>query len=268
MSGHAPMRSHVDQRLRQLLESDAPNEKRSYDLLLLGAAYRMEILKAVLVERTQRVVAGGPFAGMRLLDEVSDGCYLPKLMGTYEGALHLHFDAACTRGYDAVVNIGCAEGYYAVGFARRLPQAQVHAYDIDPNARRLCANMARLNGVGERLHIADRFDGAMFAGFAGKRTLVVCDIEGGEVDLIRPDLFPALRGMDLIMELHDWGGNPASTIVPPRFAATHEVVVLDGRSRAGRLPDALSTLSELDQMVVTWEGRREQTPWAVMTARA
>jgi hypothetical protein len=39
------------------------------------------------------------------------------------------------------------EGYYAVGFALRMPDAIVYAFDIDPTAQHYCANLAKLNCV-------------------------------------------------------------------------------------------------------------------------
>jgi methylase of polypeptide subunit release factors len=51
-----------------------------------------------------------------------------------EEELHPSNLRAFDEGYDRVVDVGCAEGYSAVGFARRLPSVEVLADDIDPKA--------------------------------------------------------------------------------------------------------------------------------------
>jgi hypothetical protein len=257
-------REQFDQEVRRLLSRDLPDHVRSQEFLMLAAGYRMSLLKDVLVDH-YRTVPAGPFAGMRVIERVSDGCFIPKLMGSYETPLHPHIERACTAGYDVVVNIGCAEGYYAVGFARRMPSTPVHAFDIDPGARDCCREMAVLNGVDGSITIGAAFDGRMFDGYAGKRVLVFCDIEGAEVELLDPARFPALRGMDIIAELHDTPQGKTWNAIPARFSGTHRVTVATGRDRRLAVPTELGALRELDQLLLLWEARSSPTPWAVMT---
>src|SRR6478672_6897407 len=66
------------------------------------------------------VVQHGPFKGMKYPGVNSVGSALiPKLLGSYERELHPLIDSICAGQYDQVVDIGCAEGYYAVGLAMR-----------------------------------------------------------------------------------------------------------------------------------------------------
>jgi hypothetical protein len=60
--------------------------------------------------------------------------------------LHDIVETAITRRYDRVINVGCAEGYYAVGFATRMPETDVIAFDIDPIARRQTRHLAAMAG--------------------------------------------------------------------------------------------------------------------------
>ena len=48
---------------------------------------------------------------------------LPKLLGCYEAALQPHLLALAEGRPVVVQKIGCAEGWYAVGMARLLPNA-------------------------------------------------------------------------------------------------------------------------------------------------
>jgi hypothetical protein len=71
----------------------------------------------------------GPFRGMTMIFRQNDmiSAFVPRLLGFYEQDLHQQVEAAIERGYGAVATIGCAEGYYAVGLARRMPASLSNA---------------------------------------------------------------------------------------------------------------------------------------------
>src|SRR5438105_426555 len=81
------------------------------------------LLEADLRELT---VLDGPFRGLRYPSASSlHSGLLPKLLGTYEAELHGPIEHLLkSRTYGAVVDVGAAEGYYAVGFALRCPEAR------------------------------------------------------------------------------------------------------------------------------------------------
>src|SRR5262249_11358606 len=148
--------------------------------------------------RLGRAVTAGPFAGMELLPnfEVDSASPVLKLLGLYESHLDAAVEEAIARRPLVVANIGCADGYYAVGLARRLPDATVPAYDLAHSARTGTAELAQLNGVSDRVRIHGRC--RVFPPGVG---LVVCDIEGGESGLLRD--VDALHRAALIVETHD-----------------------------------------------------------------
>jgi methylase of polypeptide subunit release factors len=77
------------------------------------------------------------------------------LLGCYERELAGLVEKLCLYPYTEIIDIGCAEGYYANGFARRHRQAFVYAFDSDPRARHLCRQMALLNEVADRVSVND-----------------------------------------------------------------------------------------------------------------
>jgi hypothetical protein len=151
--------------------------------------------------------------------------------------------------------------------ARLLPNCTIYTYDTNPNAQNLCGQLARQNGVAERMVIGGELRGEAFETFANRKTLVVCDIEGGEAKLLDPERFPALRRMDVIVELHDGAQRKCSEIVPDRFAATHDVKLVHRSLRDVELPRIFDQLGDLDRLLALWEWRVGPTPWAIMTAK-
>ena len=191
------------------------------------------------------------------------------MLGFYEAELHPHVEAAVARGYRRVVNVGCASGYYAVGLARRLPDATIHAFDRSQPARDACAALARENAVEEQIRLGGEFSGPEFEELIGDATHVVCDIEGGELEVLDPARFPALRRADVIVELHDALIPGVSAEVVARFEATHEVeLVREDEHPALPLPDWLASLGGVERYIATHGGGRwGPTPWAVMRVR-
>lgn len=237
------------------------------NVLRFAAKHRAFLLQNTLLEEYGPKILGGPFQGMRFVRQVSEGCCVPKLLGCYEQELHPHVEQAIARDYSQVLNIGVAEGYYAVGLARRMLRTKVFAFDIDLNAQRTCAALARENGVADRVQIAGLFRGEDFAHYREPRTLLVCDIEGAERELLDPQAYPALAGMDIIVELHDCLVPGLSLEIPRRFSATHEITLVKQSGRAQPLPPLFDELSHLDQLLAVWEWRSGPTPWAIMLAR-
>jgi hypothetical protein len=192
---------------------------------------------------------------------------MPRLLGTYEAELHPHIRVFAEEGIDVVIDVGCAEGYYAVGLARLLPQVTIQAHDIDPNARRACADLAALNNVADRVIIGGEFKPEDFQAFAGRRVLVMVDAEGAELDVLQPALSPALAAMNLIVETHDVWRPGVLKELTERFAPTHEIVRVDQQGKSAELPEWLRGLSHLDQLIAVWEWRHRPTPWLVLRPR-
>lgn len=237
-------------------------------LLQALARWRSRILANAVVARNGTTVQSGPFAGMNYVAQASEGCLLPRLLGSYESELHATIRTFAALGLDAIIDIGCAEGYYAVGLARLAVKVAVHAFDIDPVARKACAELAARNDVAERVHIGGEFKGEDFAGFAEQKVLVVMDAEGAEDDLLRPEQWPALRGMNLLVETHNNYRPGVTQRLIDRFAPSHDIEEIEQCPRIMARPDWLKKLSHLDQLIAIWEWRARPTPWLVMRPKA
>ena len=84
------------------------------------------------------------------------------------------------------------------------------------------------------------FNGEDFARYP-ERTLVFCDIEGAEDALLDPDKRPALRKMDLIVELHECFQPDIARKVCARFAASHDIAMVLHHGRDVELPRRSAT---------------------------
>lgn len=249
-------------------KAPVPSEPQLNQMLRVLAIWRSRGLAAAYIRQHGSRILQGPFAGMEYVSRATEGALTPRLLGAYESELHPALARFAAEAPDCVIDVGCAEGYYAVGLARLMPQATIYAYDIDPAARAACTELASLNGVSHRVVIGERFEPTGFEAFAGRRCLVMVDIEGAEDDLLRPDLSPALAGMNLIVETHDVYRPGVLERLLERFSPTHDIERLDQQPKTMPLPDWMGSLGHLDQLLAVWEFRVRPTPWLVMTPKA
>jgi len=245
----------------------APDTQELNEVLRRLGRWRSRLLANTYVSRQGTVIAQGIFAGMDYLDDATEGALIPRLLGVYESELHPHLKAFAEAGLDCVIDVGCAEGYYAVGLARMMSKVTVYAHDIDPAAREACAGLAARNGVSERVIVGGEFAPDGFEAFAGRRVLVMVDAEGAEVDVLQPALSPALARMNLIVETHDLIRPGAMAAMVERFSPTHEIVRVTQQPKTFAVPDWLQELPHLDQLLAVWEWRASPTPWLVMTPK-
>ncbi len=253
--------------VKPLWESSEPDHIRMRQVWSMLTGLQGVVLSRILRDRVGNKVMLGPFKGMELTPDVQDAHFAPYLLGCYEWELHKVVEQAITHHYAQILNIGCYFGYYSIGFARRMPQIKAYAYDIDDKARKKCARMVEANGVDDRVIIGERFNGEDYARMAGPETLVIMDIEGAEYELLNPDKYPALRGMDVIVEMHDCYNPLISETIAHRFESSHHIEIFPNQPFYFPLEKIFGTgyvPNHFDSLIATWEGREGPTPWAVL----
>ena len=223
----------------------------------------------------QRAVAG-PFQGMRIeLSPLSSRHLLGYILGSQELELRQAIETVIVNGYRTILNVGAADGYYAVGLARRLPDARVDAFEALPELHPLIAHTATVNGIGDRLTIGGVCTPALLRArlaAADGPALVFMDIEGGEVELLDPAAIPELATADMLVETHDAFVADATATLIGRFQATHDIACYSARPRvlgdfpAGFLPRLRRWFPSLAVELMN-ERRTGLQRWLMLTAK-
>ncbi len=191
---------------------------------------------------------------------------LPKIVGTYEQELNPAIEAICEAGCDRIIDIGAAEGYYAVGLALRNPEARIIGFEMNASARYYLQRLAKLNEVSERIELQGLCDPDSLARAmeGAEKPAVVCDCEGAEDLLLRPDRIEPLRRSYLLVETHDGLENDGVRLegitdrLSERFAPTHEVKRIASTDRSeSDLPTGIHLAPDLAA-----EAMDEGRPWA------
>ena len=175
-----------------------------------------------------KIVLHGPFKDLKypFFSSVCSMLY-PKLIGSYERELHPYINRFLKTNYSEILDIGCAEGYYAVGFALNMPEAKVFAYDIDENARNLCYEMARANGVTNRININSSCTAEDLKEFKfSNKALIIADCEGYEMRLFTEENIANLRNCDILIETHDFININITNYLVKLFSKTHNIEIV------------------------------------------
>lgn len=267
MNFHDRIRSDLVKNLK--IESKNQVEQLNNSMRLL-AKWRSVLIQNTILKNEGKTVLAGPFQGMKFLESSSEGCHIAKLLGCYEQPLFKYLEEAFTANYEIVLNIGSAEGYYAIGTAMRMPNSRILAFDTNKLAQTACKELALANNVSNQIQIRGTFDPKQFDCFAEKKTLLLCDIEGAEMELLDPSQSSALSKMHIIVEAHECFIPGLAQTLTSRFSATHNVIQIDdnGSRDVVNAPSWFNNLSHLDQLLATWEWRSGPTPWLIMEPRS
>jgi hypothetical protein len=204
-----------------------------YEIVFYNLSQEQEIEELVLQlpELQKLEVLNGPFKGMKYPEFLSLGSTLiPKLIGSYEAELHPIIDEIIECGYEEIWDVGCAEGYYAVGLALMSPTSKIRAYDIDIHSRKACLKLVELNNVSNQVSIYSECNSKDINDFDFKNGLIISDCEGFEYDLFRA---VSLEGKKLnyLIEVHEWPleFNMADKLIQ-LFSKTHNIQIIESKS--------------------------------------
>jgi len=232
------------------------------------ACARFEPIAKEVVERYGLKVHAGPFAGLRYLPEARNSGFTAKILGCYEAEITHAVEAIIVNNYEAIVNVGCAEGYYAVGFAVTSTRSTIYAFDNQPDCRVLCGKLAELNEVTAQIVIGSECNHAELNKLRDRRVCVMCDCEGFEAELLDPLKVPALTGWDILVELHDCHRPGITATLTERFSVTHDIELIDSVQRNPEdFPQAGFLRSRRDRLIAVSDLRGSWQQWAWMRAR-
>ncbi|QLG69525.1 MAG: methyltransferase [Candidatus Woesebacteria bacterium] len=204
-----------------------------------------------------------PFSGIKYIKNSFGSVLLPKIIGSYEEPIQEWINQAIKRKYYKVIDLGSAEGYYAIGMAKNLPQSTVLASDIDPKARHLCRILARKNNCNN-IKIVGKLDHQRLnKEIIRNKTIIICDIEGNELELLEPNKVKKLNFCDIICELHDdLVSNNITEEMIKRFHKTHSIEIVVDRPREKNRYKILNSLQTDIVSFILDERRYGISRWA------
>jgi hypothetical protein len=234
----------------------------------ISVARRRELIPLVY-HYTSGQVQSGPFKDMTILPYYmwGDGDTPGKLLGVYEDELHPYIQQIIDCIPDVVINVGCAEGYYAVGLAGRT-NARVYAADIETTAQNICKANANANSVVIETHgrATPETLTEMIAEY--HTPVIISDCEGYEDELLDITACPNLAKCRILVETHDIVFPGITNRIAERFSKTHDVTIIKQTGKDAHKFAILDKISDTDKLCLINEGRPISSYWLWMVPKA
>ncbi|MER2268927.1 hypothetical protein [Methylobacterium oxalidis] len=187
-------------------------------------------------------------------------------MGVYELELHSVIEKVQQQPVDIIINIGCAEGYYAIGAAKAFPTAKVFAFDLAESSQKVCALCARENGVEDRVKIGGLCTPEILHKLLEEANygFVIVDIEGAEKTLLDIEKAPTLSKAHILVECHDFSDHSITPTLTKDFSYSHAIDRISEGARDPNLFNFCRGLNSLDRWIVMCEFRAMTMHWLSM----
>jgi precorrin-6B methylase 2 len=212
----------------------------------------------IIIEKmsAQLTVLNGPFKGLRYPHLDIPTSSLPsRIAGSYEMQLHPTIQKIIQTPYTHLIDVGCAEGYYAVGFALNMAATTIHCFDTNVSILNFCKSMATLNGVQNITYNDFCAPDTLIHFDFGTRSFIFCDCEGYELQLFTKEVIHKLKKVDILIELHDVFNPQLSAELLPRFQETHHLQIINNLNPNFASLQGLESLSEAEKTFTTFEHR-------------
>lgn len=226
-----------------------------------------------LSELYDNTVAHGPFKGMKLSTDTWWGPSLAggKILGTYERQV-LEKIHELSDGTGVFIDLGAADGYFAIGAVKSGMYARTIAYEISERGQAAIARNARLNGVEDLVSIGGEATEA-----ALKETLstvgnglMLCDIEGAEFQVLTSEVLESAKHLHLIVELHASyfkSGKQLVAELRDRAAPYFETEILRSADiKIGAFPE-IDRFDDNHRLLMFSEGRGNAMEWLLLTPK-
>lgn len=192
------------------------------------------------------------------------------LLGLYEQEVLTVLERS-SRGRRVLIDVGAADGYYAIGALKSELFDRAICFEIDPYGRHVIELQAEANGVGGRILILGEAGCGFLTqartaqAFDNSEAVMLMDIEGGEFELLTEHMIEEMRGLILIVEIHDFDSRSSDDVADliTRLQPHFSVDVITQSERNPNTFDELSEWSDDDRWLLCSESRRKRMTWIV-----
>lgn len=228
---------------------------------------RRKALLDYVYQRCQGTVQHGIFKGMKLLKKSKwgDGDLGGKLLGIYEDELFPVIQQAIYNEPDLIINYGCAEGFYGIGLAMKLPNSKVIMFDIDQDLLDIAKENAKLNNVdnvefSSNCNNTDYLESLLSE---AKNPFIMMDCEGYEDLMLNLETVPTLARTSVLVEMHDFMHQGLTDNLVYKFNDSHDLEGFTQGTKNYHIEPILE-LGDTDKMILLNENRPCTMNWVSM----
>lgn len=224
-----------------------------------------------IIELHRYVVAYGPFEGLNLDRDVWWGRYdlTTKMLGVYEEHVTAKLCELLKKTNGPFVDIGAADGYFALGVAVGRLAKQVYAYEISAEGRQKLSRNIHLNGCEDGVTVEAEANYESIARLVDVHENIVglIDIEGAEYGFLDARMLELMRNSRLIVELHPWLVEDGIEKEKRMLNLAEDFFRVSFIERETYNPNGFSELQEFsdhERLLAFSEGRKRNMKWLVL----
>ena len=220
-------------------------------------------------------IAFGPFKGMVYVQNSWGRYDLPsKVLGVYEYEVMKKLEKLfCDNINSDFIDIGAADGYYAVGFAYSGLARSVNAFEISSKRRKNLYFNAKNNNCNEKVNIHGKASLESLKKVLKKHdnnTIILIDIEGMEYDLLSEEMLRLIKNCHIIVELHPFliveGFKKEKQLLKRANAIFKVSKIYRGTYNPNQF-ECLNLFSDDERLLSLSEGRGKNPKWILLEPR-
>ena len=228
-----------------------------------------ENLSSRVYKNYQGVVAFGLFQGLKLNAYTAwsgNKDTGSKILGLYENQI---LDWFQNKYFDLFIDIGAADGYYAVGLLISKKVERAITFEISNSDIEISKSLAIANGVFDKIDFRGKAteDEITLILPQSQNGLILMDIEGGEFELVSENLLKLAKNYSFFIELHEFFDTDLERDFIELCCKFHDVEIIYGFNRNFPIDQFLLRLSDNDRALLLSEGRPNGMKWLVLSPR-
>ncbi|RRO02308.1 hypothetical protein [Pectobacterium aquaticum] len=172
-------------------------------------AQRTERISLEVFDMLEGVVKYGPLKGLKLQSDTWWGKsdLGSMLLGLYEKEILDYIETVHVNDFNAFIDIGAADGYYACGLLASGKVNRAICFEKSELGREIIKSNWIRNGEKGELKVYGEANINSISALSPEdlsKSLVLVDIEGFEFELLTDDFMSALSTCTIIIEVHNW----------------------------------------------------------------
>jgi len=219
-------------------------------------------------------VAHGIFKGMRLNKNIywSRNDLITHILGVYEKHVLDQLIKFSKLDNSVFIDIGAADGYFAVGSAYSGLFKKVYAFEIQKEGREILSENAKVNKCEKNIIINPEANFKRLKNIVDehKRAVVLIDIEGDEFSLLNDEILKLLSNCNIIVELHPSSvknGYQKEKDLINSAKYLFNVSIIKRESYNPNFFKELDNFTDDERLVAFSEGRENNMCWLILETR-
>ena len=219
-------------------------------------------------------VAHGIFKEMKLNKNIYWSKYdlITHILGVYEEHILDQLVKFSNLNNKIFIDIGAADGYFAIGSAYSGLFKKIYAFEIQKNGREVLHENAKANNCDKNIIIKSEanFNSLKEIINTEKDAVILIDIEGDEFNLLNYETLKLLSNSNIIIELHPslvTDGYKKEKDLINYAKSLFNVSLIKRENYNPNLYEELDSFSDEERLIAFSEGRENNMNWLILETK-